>query len=334
MGIYVRADSPFYWMLLERPHLPALKASTKVPRDAPDAMSRKLLRQQAEEVYQARMVELARAQYDLPSLTQIHTITFTAFARWYLDHHLAKQRGAERAAYALKPLEAFFGNDDLTAIARARVSEYETHRAETVTNSTINREVDVLKAMLLAAVPTYLTASPLAGRRKLRIVKLKKRVLSQEEEARLLAELRPADQALYIVAVDTLIRLSNVLNLTRAEDKGTHLELVDSKTGPYEVPLSKRARKALDGLPNTGPYYFQHRRGAKKARDTRGAIRRMLQRACARCKIPYGARWLASPSTRRPARPVRRACSGPAWTPRPCKRSGTGDRSNRWAPTL
>lgn len=73
MGVYVRRDSKYYWMLIERPGARALKESTKVIRDAPDAMSRKLQRQQAEEIYRARMTALARARHDLPPLTRTET---------------------------------------------------------------------------------------------------------------------------------------------------------------------------------------------------------------------------------------------------------------------
>lgn len=148
----------------------------------------------------------------------------------------------------------------------------------------------MLKAILKAAVEAgHLKASPLAGMTPLRTVPIAKRVFSQAEEDRLLDQLRPADRALYIVAVDTLMRLSNVLNLRRSEDHRTHLQLTDSKTGPYIVPLSARARKALDAIPKkAGEYFFAHRRVAKMDRDRRGAIRTMLKRACKRAGLPYG----------------------------------------------
>lgn len=290
MGVYIRADSPFYWVLLERPSKPALKESTKIPIDAPDAMSRRLLRQQAQEIYNARMTALARTRHDLPAV--VTTIGFTVYARWYDTHVIAKHRGKDRERAALDRLKAHFRARDLSTITAASVSEYETSRdADGVKASTVNREVAVLKAMLVAAVPKHLKASPLAGRKQLRAVPIRKRVLSPEEETRLLAAMRsPIDRALFVLAVDTLIRLSNAINLSRAEDKGTHLELVDSKTGAYDVPLSRRARAALDALPTKGAYYFPNRRKAKNVRDTRGAVRRLLQRACARCEppIPYG----------------------------------------------
>jgi hypothetical protein len=275
-------------MLLERPGAKALKESTRIPREAPDAFSRKQQRQSAEEIYRARMTELARGRHALPSLTApAAPITFSAFADWYAVNKIPKHRGAEREQYALLPLRAFFGALPLTAITNATVDEYETARLAKVKPRTVNREVALLKMILAAAVPTHLPTSPLLRRRLLRVVKPPKRVLTPAEELRLLEELPDRDRVLYIVAVDTLARLSNVINLRRDENKGTYLALTDSKTGPYRVPLSTRAKQALASLPQDGPYYFPHRRHAN-IRDTRGAVRRMLERACKRAKIPYG----------------------------------------------
>lgn len=148
--------------------------------------------------------------------------------------------------------------------------------------------VHLLKTLLRVAVPRYLAASPLAGWTKLRAIPPPSRVLTHDDETRLLAQLRPADQALYLVAVDTLIRLSNVVHLRWDAIRNGWLHLADSKTGPYRVPLSTRATAALATLPRQGAYVFPARRTAKTDRDTRGAIRRLLQRACTRAGIPYG----------------------------------------------
>ncbi len=305
MGVYIRADSPFFWMLCERPGLPPLKISTKIPRDAADAMSRKLQRHQAEEIYRAQMNALARVRYELPA--DLQTITFRKFAHWFETHVLPRRRGNARELEILKRLTAHFGDADLTTISRDLVQEYITGRTGKVTASTINREVDVLKAVLREAVPKYLPASPLTGMKRLRVVSQKKgRTITPAEETRLLEQLQPADRAFYIVAVDALIRLSNVINLRWSEVRRGKLVLEDSKTGPYEVPLSTRAQAALKALlgergaekptgaqkttAGRSEYVFPHRRKAKQARDQRGAIRNMLKRACARCHppIPYG----------------------------------------------
>jgi integrase len=243
------------------------------------------------------MTALALTRYELP-LEDPTTISFDAYATWYDTHVIAKRRGKERDRATLTHLRAFFKTDDLLTLTRARAQEYSTHRLSQVVPRTtrhvkprtVNREVALLKEMLRDAVPRYLKVSPLAGMKALRVVKPVTRILSQAEESRLLAQLAPLDQAFYIVAVDTLIRLGNVLNLRREECRGSVLMLTDSKTGPYTVPLSPRAKAALASLPKKGPYVFPHRRTAKNPRDWRGAVRLMLKRACARCTppVPYG----------------------------------------------
>ena len=128
------------------------------------------------------------------------------------------------------------------------MNEYATARLKDVEPSTVNREIDVLKAMLREAVPTFLKASPPVGLKRLRVVKKKKkkkRVLTPGEEVRLLAEIQRADQTLYIVAVDTLMRLGNVLNLKWAKIQRGAVWLEDSKTGPYAIPASRSAPRIV-----------------------------------------------------------------------------------------
>lgn len=298
MGVYVRKDSPFYWLLLERPGQKPLREKTAIPHAAHTTKVGKQNRQTADDLYTLRMGELARGRAELP-LIDPKVRTFAAQADWYETHRLPKLRGATRDRWALKPLRAFFADTPLKDITAALVNEYETTRLavkigkaphkgkdtrRTLSPNTVNREIAVLKLILKSAVPDYLKVSPLEKRKPLRVVKREKHILTPEDEAKLLDVLAPSDRALYIVAVDTLIRLSNVVHLKRTEDKGTHLALVDSKTGPYTVPLSDRARKALDSLPKRGPYFFPARRTA----DPRNTIRLMLKSACKRAGLTYG----------------------------------------------
>ena len=288
MGVYIRTDSKFFWMLLERPGKKPLLESTKIPHDAYSAILRRQQRQDAEDVYRARMGDLARQRHGLPAK---RTTTFHKHADWYETHILPTHRGHEREREILKPLRAAFGDRDLASLTADALREYATIRtAAKATASTINREIDLLKSILKAAVPQWLLASPLAGVKRLRTVPRQKRLLAPDEETRLLAELAPRDQAFLIVALDTLARLSNIINLKWSEVRTTHLALEDSKTGPYQVPLSTRAKAALKGIPKDGEYVFPHRRVAETERDRRGAVRQLLKRACARCvpKIPYG----------------------------------------------
>lgn len=283
MGVYRRPDSTFYWMRLEGTNR---RVCTKIP------VGGKAQREAAEAVYRATMTALAKEDLGLPTGMSGGTLTLLEFSRWYETNILPKHRGQERELEILAILRSHLGALDLRDITRATVQEYQAVRLKAKkAPGTVNREVAVLKAIIREAVTAgHLAASPLAGMPMLRMVRRDPRTLSAADEVRLLEQLPHDLRVLYIVAVDTLARLSNVLNLTREEDRGTHLALVDSKTGPYEVPLSSRARAALDSLPKTDAYYFPDRRKAKAERDRRMAIRSALRRACARCTppIPFG----------------------------------------------
>ena len=231
-------------------------------------------------------------------------ITCAAFAAWYDTNVIAHRsaRGAERERDILTILTRTFGPSPIADITKEAVIEWRTSRKATVSAGTVNRETDVLKQVLAAAVPKYLAASPIVGLDRLRGVGRGTYVLTLEAEPRLLAAVAPVDAALLVCALDTLMRLSDCVNLRRDQDHGTHLDVIDPKmVTPYQVPVSARLRAALDALPDAGPYYFAHRRQAKQARDHRGSVGDMLEAGCLKAGIPYGR---PRPTPKHPTPPI------------------------------
>jgi hypothetical protein len=202
----------------------------------------------------------------------------------------------------------FFGTDPLTVIDPARVREYQTWRLDTGTRiaakrrtkartvypseSTVNREVDLLKAILQSAVPKHLTVSPIYGMKRLRTTTPRRRLMTDDEEARLLAVMAADDKALFLIARDSLVRLSDVLDVKWTDRRGTTIWIADPKTGGgFEAPLSARTRAALKHVTRgKSPYIFARRRAGETARARRAVVRKMLERYCHRTtpKIPYG----------------------------------------------
>lgn len=307
MGVYVR-DSPYYWIRLDGyvdDRGNPLRESTRVRRDAATPKQRKENRALAQKIFHDRMHDLAR---EGSAPTARPRTTFNDFLDWWETHRLPIRKGKEREGYILPRLRAAFGELAITEIDRATVDEYRTARLTTPTivrqrkhqrrvsagPNTVNREVALLKSILQAAVPKYLEASPLYGMAQLRTTTPKRRTLTEEEEDRLLNVLDTRDRAIVIMGLDTLCRLSDILNLRRDDDHKTYLYIREPKdptqSAPYTVPVSKRLRKALNALPKVGAYYFAHRRQAKTERDRRHGIRQMLAYACAKTDppIPYG----------------------------------------------
>jgi integrase len=289
MGVFKREDSKFWWLYFETSRT---KERTDILVGETQAQ-RKDSRAIADELYHARMNDLARRVHRLPGKPK--TLVFRKYAETYDTTVIAHRRGVEREREILKHLTAFFGGDPLTHIDRERVQAYQTARltsAEKPLKSTVNREVDLLKGMLRDAVPTYLPVSPLVGMPRLKCASVPKRILTPAQETQLLkVATHPQDYALLVLGIDTLVRLGDLLDLRRSDRQGVWLMIRDPKAGvPYPVPLSPRAVLALDAIPDEGPHYFVKFRKAMKPRDWRSSVRQRLEHLCSltRPKVPFG----------------------------------------------
>lgn len=285
MGVYQRPDSPVYWLWLETTRT---RERTDI-RIGTTPAQRQDSKRLAEDRYHQRMNELAARLYKLPSAQP--AIRFSKYAESYRLDVIAHHRGGDRERELLATLIKFFGDDLLTAIDPERVRAYMTHRKAAVSASTVNREVDLLKAMLRAAAPKYLATSPIEGLRRLPTVPPKRRLMTRAEEKRLLKAGDAVDRALIILGVDGLIRLGDLLDIRRSDRRGNWLYVAHSKTGDaYEVALSARARKALDAIKDDEPFYFAKFRQAVNPRDWRGSVRQRLEYLCKAANVPYGAK--------------------------------------------
>jgi integrase len=295
MGIYRQPTSRYWWMRCARKGHPPIRESTGVEWDAASADQREVNRQLATDIYHARMGDLARGRYDLPTVTPPDPKpTLAEWIAWYRQHVTPTHRGQEREIVTLDRLTAEMGAHRLDGLTLTVITEWMTTRRAKVSAATVNREMDVLKSVLRSAVDHgHLDDSPVAGMRRLHTVTPKRRVMSRDEEAQILAQLRqPEDRALLIMAVDTLCRMGDCLDLRWQDDHDTTLWIGDPKTGEgYHVPVTTRLRAALDAVPE-GPndYVFWKHRSPETETERRARVAHMLRRACGRCDppIPYG----------------------------------------------
>lgn len=283
MGVFFRHDSPVWWLYLESTHQ---KERTDI-RVGHTSTQRRDSRKLAEERYFQRMNEVAARLYKLPSAAP--AIRFGRYAETYARDVIVHHRGSRRERELLVPLRAFLDDVLLAQIDQDVVRRYLTHRTATVAAVTANREVDLLKAMLRDAVPKYLAVSPLVGMKRLRPLTPKRRLMTAAEEGKLLAVGDAVDRALIILGLDTLMRLGDLLDLSRSDRDGHWLYVKDPKSGhPYEVALSPRAEQALGALPKDEPFYFAKFRRAKNPRDWTGSARQRLEFLCRKAHVRYG----------------------------------------------
>lgn len=283
MGVFRRSDSPVWWLYLETTKV---KERTDIPLGT-TTTQRQDSKKLAEERYYQRMSELAARLYKLPSAQP--AIRFSKYAETYGRDVIPHHKGARREQELLIVLRRFFDDDLLTAIDQDRVRRYLTHRTETVSARTTNREIDLLKAMLRDAVPKYLAVSPLVGMKRLRPLTPKRRLMTPTEERKLLAKADAVERAILVLGVDGLIRLGDLLDLKRTDRHGRWVYVADPKSGePYEVFLTARAAKALDAIKGHAPYYFAEFRRAENPRDWPNAVKQRFQRLCKKAGVRYG----------------------------------------------
>jgi integrase len=289
MGVFKRSDSKYWWLWLETAPKGQQKEKTEI-LIGETITQRKDTKALALHLYHQRMYELAAKIHRLAP-AQVPN-RFDAFAATYEAHVIAHHKGADREREMLSALVAHFGRDLLEAIDLDRVREYMTWRRKRLAAVTVNREIDLLKAMLRSAVPKYLAQSPIAGMKRLPILKRRKRLLKADEETRLLAVATdPQDHALIVVGIDTMARLGDLLDLRRGDRDGLAITFHDPKNGhPYTIPLTPRAAAALDAITHDRPFYFEKFRRALNSRDWRSSVRQRLEYLCkvATPPIPFG----------------------------------------------
>lgn len=282
MGVYRRPDSPFWWILLDGF---GVRESTQIPIEGGSPKQSAELRRQAQARYATRMQEMVALKGAKP------IISFRSHARWYEDHHAAHLRGAERVSSMLRSLSRYFGAfPSIAAITPETIKEWMTWRKHQVEPSTVNRELDVLKSLLRTAVPKYLATNPASEIRHFRVSERERRVLTPDEEARLLAVGSPSDKAWITLALDTLLRLSNTVDLKWAQVKMDRRVIVplNAKVSHDIVPMSSRLHEALKHLPRDSVYVFpQFHDGSGGQSSKQRAIRRFAQ-LCQLAHVDHG----------------------------------------------
>lgn len=282
MGLYTRPDSPSWWMVIEGT---STRSSTGIAHTTGSPEQDKENKRQALKQYAKRQLEAAICDHK-------PTITFSAFAEWFQAHEVDHHRGADKEASTLRQLGLYFNRfGSLTEIDPDVVKEWMTWRKRQVEPSTVNRELDVLKRLLVAASPKYIAVSPTIGMRRFRTEEREPRVLARDEEKRMLAAGTDEDAAWLMTALDTLMRLSNVVNLKWAQVKFSSQSIIplNAKVKHDVVPMTARMYAALKALPKDTEWTFPHfHRGDEKKTAAKNRAIRRFDLLCQRANVPHG----------------------------------------------
>jgi integrase len=213
---------------------------------------------------------------------------FPDFAKEFIELYAkAKKRSWQRDEYSIARLSAFFGRRHLSQISLLLIEKYKLERKAKVSTATINRELACLKTILSIAIDwNKLVASfPL---KKIELAKennTRTRVLSPIEETALMAEAVPHLRPMITLALNTGMRLGEILKLRREHINFTTRMITipaeNSKSKkPRQVPMNEVVLDLIRKLAPADGFIFRKRHGEPYENVITG-----LKAACVRAKV-------------------------------------------------
>jgi integrase len=229
----------------------------------------------AEEKLDIKRSEVIRGEWK-PKVTRT---LFDKFKEQYLEWSRGnKKRGSSlRDECSLKHLSRFFEGKALSEISSFMVEKYKlTRKEEGGGPATINRELGCLRHMLNQAIKwKRVQVNPVREVKFLKEPKEKDRILSEEEEVRLLGAVRTGHKArhlepIIITALNTGMRKGEILNLkwSNVDFKNGIIIVEGTKNGEIrKIPMNKKLTETLDGAKKVSKGEFVFSENGKPYRD-------------------------------------------------------------------
>ena len=234
---------------------------------------------------QSRVAESFNGHFN--PVRKVEPMRFARFADIYLDDYAKANKKSWRCDfYALKSLlTPYFGGMRLEDISPLEVEKYRAVRLRSVSKSSTNREMALLKVMFNLAIDWgFASENPL---RKVKMFSekdnLKERVLTGDEEARLLAASAPHLRPVITGLLTTGARRSELMTLRWTSidfERGTIL-LTKTKAGRNRViPINAELHEVLTALKakSKSEYVFTGPEG-QPVKSIRGAFVSACRRA-------------------------------------------------------
>lgn len=204
-------------------------------------------RREAEGIERAFRDELNRKRHQIREASP--DMTFAELSAKFLVDGSPKPHHLDR----LKILLPYFGEWRIGTISKPAIREYRTarHKAKKLTETTINRDVEVIRHLLYWAVEEgYLPANPLFNIHLPKPRRKPRPVMTLEEEDKALAATSPHLHDIAIAALDAGLRRKEILTqlMEHIDFARNLLAVTCSKTAEgdaREIPLTARFRSVL-----------------------------------------------------------------------------------------
>lgn len=238
----------------------------------------------AEDALIVRKAEIAQGKYNLKRKKS--TVKFTDFTETYLEYSQANKKSYRRDVSCIKALTRYFKSKLLSEISPWQIEKYKVARARKVAPATVNRELGCLKYMFSMAIKWgRATTNPVKEVRFFQVDNTSLRVLSKEEEEKLLMASSPHVKLLIITALNTGMRLGELLNLTwdKVNLDNRTITIDHTKNRDYRIiPMNQHLTNTLKCVKKISSYVFSKEDGRPY-----GSIKTAFRAAVRRAGIPY-----------------------------------------------
>jgi integrase len=224
-----------------------------------------------------RKREVIQGEYK-PRIIQI---PFGRFSEQYLEYSRGNKRpkSSLRDQTSMKHLFKFFGNKMLSEVSPFLVEKYKIARKnEGAKEATINRELACLRHMFNLAIKwNKALKNPVKGVKFLKEPKSKDRILSEEEEARLLEIVKSSPkskhlESIIVTALNTGMRKSEILNLKwfNVDFQNGFILVEGTKGGEIrKIPMNKKLTLTLENIRNDSKGEFVFSENGKSYGDVK-----------------------------------------------------------------
>jgi len=205
----------------------------------------------AQSVLEERKRQVALGQYHMIG-AQIPT--FEDFSSDYINHQMdvIKKRSWKRDQLAIKHLNQIFGELKLSEITPKSIDDYKRLRIKDVAPATVNRELEVARALfnLASKWDKFFGKNPVSEAGLFKLNNQKERILTIEEENRLLECAPPYLKSILICALNTGMRKNEILTLkwenVDLDNNLLIIDVINNKSKKVKrIPINSKLRKIL-----------------------------------------------------------------------------------------
>ena len=206
--------------------------------------TRTATRQLADQIAAKRRLEVLEAKEGWRSPKPVK---LSDHIKMYVAHTTKANRSSRKDQPVLNRLVASVGDRHLAEISAFQIERWKRDRADQVSRSTVNRELNIVRGCFSRAVEWgHLGLSPLRTVKPYRVDDIRLRICSPDEIKTLMDGLSGDLRLLARLTLESLLRLSEALALRRDDIGPTYATVVRSKSGrSRRVPLTGELRADL-----------------------------------------------------------------------------------------